>query len=74
MSEEIESVRAITVADLKNDYGPGRDPFLYCGCCGEHWSATRGDYFTHSPDHVFTCCEENMRLVRKVVKYVDVAL
>ena len=63
----------ITVADLKDQTGtPNPSPFLYCDDCGAEWSANKGDYFTHARDYVFTCCEQPMRLVRKVVSYVDV--
>jgi len=74
MSKEIVSARAITVADLKDHKGCGPHPFLYCEFCGAEWSANKGDYFTHPLDYVFTCCDENMRLVRKVVTYEDVKL
>lgn len=54
--------KAVRVSDLKDAY-PGARPFLWCPNCGEANSATRGDYFMASPDHVFKHCGRNMKLV-----------
>jgi hypothetical protein len=62
----------ITVADLKDQSGPGQHPVLYCIYCGGRYSANRGDYFMHPAAHVFTCCGEPMELVRIETRYVVV--
>jgi len=41
--------------------------FIYCPMCGAEFSATRGDYFQLSPDHVFEHCGEPMWLATKQV-------
>lgn len=64
----------IRVSDLPNLTGTKRtepDPFLYCEVCGDHYSANAGDYWAVPKDHVFTCCDEPMRLVREVTQLVD---
>jgi hypothetical protein len=64
---------SIKVSDLKNQTAvPGPHPSLYCDCCGSQYSANKGDYFNHPEDYTFTCCGENMRLVKKITTFVDV--
>lgn len=44
---------------------------IHCPECGDTSSATRGDYFTLPPDHVFVCqcgCQD-LRLARKIVSF-----
>jgi len=64
----------ITVADLKDQIGPGPHPILYCDNCGDEHSANAADYcFNHRPTYQFFCCDQQpMRLVRKEIHYVDV--
>lgn len=80
---EVEMVinpKGIKVSDLKDQLRsktrlPGNVrpfPFLYCDICGTENSANAGDYWNSNPDTVFTCCDIPMRLVRKVVQYIDV--
>jgi hypothetical protein len=45
---------------------------LLCLECGGQYSACAGDYWHLHASHVFTCCNRPMRLVRKVVRYVEV--
>jgi hypothetical protein len=69
--------RVVRRQDLPNLTGTKRtepDPFLYCEVCRAHYSANAGDYWAVPQDHVFTCCEEPMRLVRQVTRLVDVEL
>lgn len=42
---------------------------LMCDSCGGMYSADKGDYFLHSPEYVFTCCDEAMDLVCKTITY-----
>jgi len=68
----------ITLADLreanrKTTFGQS-NPMLRCQVCGNTHSANPGDYFMAAEDYIFTCCDEPMRLVRKVVSYQDVEL
>lgn len=76
--------KGITVADLRDSYEG--HVFLYCGVCDSKYSATRGDYWNTPLDHVFMCSHgagesdsldaedppANMRLVRKVIRLVNV--
>lgn len=63
-------MKAIKVSDLKEQIGtPHPRPLLKCFVCGNEYSAHRGDYFMAKPSHVFKCCNQNMALVRKSVRY-----
>lgn len=63
----------ITVHDLKDQTGtPEPRPFLYCEECGSECSANRGDYFSTPSTFPFFCCNHPMRLVKKIIQYVDV--
>jgi len=73
---------AIRVKDLKQQVGTEErggklwvvpQPFLYCGHCGNQFSANRGDYFAADPEHVFKCCRRNMLLVTKRTIFEQVA-
>jgi hypothetical protein len=65
----------VKVKDLPDLFGAAQPhPMLLCEQCFSQFSANKGDYFMHPKDYVFTCCGENMRLVRKVVRYEDVSL
>ncbi len=52
-------------------------PILFCPSCGDEGSATPGDYWAFSPDHVFYCgdCDDPegerapLQLVRKRTVY-----
>jgi DNA replicative helicase MCM subunit Mcm2 (Cdc46/Mcm family) len=48
-----------------------QNPFLYCGSCGSHYSATREDYFWMTEADEFECCEEPMRLVTMRTEFID---
>jgi hypothetical protein len=65
-----QSKKGVTVADLRDNYDG--HVFLFCECCGGEYSATRGDYWQKPVTEVFACCDEPMRLVRKVTTLVDV--
>ena len=39
--------------------------FLWCGKCGERYSATRGDYFAYAPDDTPKCHGWVLRLMRE---------
>lgn len=48
----------ITVAHLTDQTSqPGPRPVLLCRCCGETYSANRGDYFWKRTGEPFECCE-----------------
>ena len=67
--------KSVKVSDLKDQTGvPGPHPFLYCECCGSSFSSNAGDYFTYPHDHVFTCCEQPVRLCKKILIYEDVII
>lgn len=66
--------KPITVADLEDQTGTSGRSILYCECCGSECSANAGDYFMHSGDYMFECCELPMKLVRKSVVYNEVEL
>jgi hypothetical protein len=72
--EPVVNPNGIRISDLKDQIGSvGPFPFLYCDNCGAECSANAGDYWADvKRDTVFSCCDENMRLVRKIVTYVDV--
>ncbi len=36
---------------------------MYCRVCGGRYSASAGDYWYASANHVFTCCGQAMELV-----------
>jgi len=60
----------VRVKDLKDQIGTsGVRPVLYCVVCGSEYSANRGDYFSCSPDHVLTCCEQPLQLAVKHTVY-----
>lgn len=66
--------QTVTVADLPELTGTvrtGPDPFLLCEVCFEQSSANAGDYWDWPADRVFTHCKKPMRLVTKVVRFVD---
>lgn len=46
---------------------------LYCRQCREHYSATRGDYFTLPADEVLECCGRPLVLARRVTMVEEVA-
>ena len=54
----------VKVGDLPQTPEPG--VCLRCPCCGETFSATRGDYFWQDPETPFRCqCDETpLKLVR----------
>lgn len=58
------------VSDLKDQTGTNDNSILHCECCGDDYSANKGDYFLYPADHVFTCCGEEMILATRVVSYV----
>ncbi len=63
---------SIRVFDLKDQTGtPYPRAILYCAICGDTSSANRGDYSAAPPDHVFTCCDEPMKLGRMVTQFVE---
>lgn len=64
----------IKVSDLKDQIGmSGPRPFLKCFVCGGEYSANKADYFmAYNPEHVFTCCDENMSLVTKREVFTEV--
>jgi hypothetical protein len=65
----------VKVSDLKDQIGMNEPrPILMCTCCGAQYSANKGDYFMHSPDHTFECCDEPMVLATKRVVYTEVSL
>ena len=80
---KVKKATGVTVADLKDKYNEGGRVFLFCDVCGAEYSATKGDYWNHPSDHVFTCDhggeegnfgdfpETPMRLVRKECRFVD---
>lgn len=47
----------VYVSDLPES--PAHGVSLYCPKCGEHFSATRGDYFMLKPDQKFRCGEHS---------------
>ncbi len=64
---------AITVADLEDQLGQrGPRAILYCAQCGAKGSAHGGDYRNLPKDHVFRCCQRNMRLALEVTSYREV--
>lgn len=84
-AKKVKRATGVTVADLKDKYEGGH-VFLFCDVCGAEYSATKGDYWNHRSDHVFTCDhgaaqgedgdfsdfpETPMRLVRKECRLVD---
>ena len=68
---------SITIDDLEEQIGSlGPHPILYCERCGAENSANKADYFRAMATltrHPFMCCQEPMRLVYKIVTYVDVS-
>lgn len=66
-----ETVTAGDLPDLTGHHLPGGDPFLLCERCWSQHSANSGDYWNLPSSHVFRCCGEPMRLVTKVVRFVD---
>lgn len=73
--ETVVNPNGVRVSDLKDQTGfIGPHPFLYCDICCAECSANAGDYWDVKRDTVFSCCGENMRLVRKVVTFVDVSV
>ena len=67
-----DTFRGVRVSDLKDQTGQSNRPVLYCGECDSTYSANKGDYFMHPSSHVFECCGEKMRLVRRVVLFEEV--
>ena len=64
---------AVRVKDLKDQIGTtGSRAFLRCFACGTESSANSGDYFAVNPEHVFRCCNRNMRLVTQQTVYTPV--
>lgn len=65
----------VQVKDLKEQVGIlGSRPILYCGICGNEFSANAGDYWNAKPDHVFRCCGANIILViKKTIRRVVMA-
>lgn len=65
-------LKGVTVADLPDLLGSrGPYPFLLCTECFEQSSGHAGDYWDWPADRVFTHCGKPMRLVTKVVRFVD---
>lgn len=62
----------VRVRDLKDQTGTHDNSILYCECCGGEYSANSGDYFLYPANHIFTCCEEEMKLVVKRMVYQEV--
>lgn len=55
---------SVKVDNLPRDAG---DVFLYCWRCGEHYSATRGDYFWMPIGKPFVCRGQHGAYHRPVV-------
>jgi hypothetical protein len=65
---------ALRVNDLPDPVPYGVS--LHCPKCGSDFSATRGDYFWATADHVFRCTcagRPYLRLTQKITRYVEVA-
>jgi len=45
------------------------DAMLQCQVCFNEYSSNPSDYFMASLDHVFTCCEVPMMLVKKIESF-----
>ena len=75
MSKQVmgrDKVSRVRVSDLRDQIGSqGPRPFLKCFVCGNESSANAGDYFMAPPDHVFRCCDRNMKLVTSKVVYTE---
>jgi len=64
---------AVRVKDLTDQIGEiGPRSFLYCTKCGSECSANGADYFMTRADYVFRCCNKNMILAKKEIKYMAV--
>lgn len=60
-----------TFGDLPEPAAPST--CLHCPVCGETYSATRGDYWDRlEQDARCARCIEPLRLVRRVVRYVQI--
>lgn len=59
----------VTIDDLKDQTLISGTEFLYCEICGSEYSANKADYFLMEPGETFTCCNEPMRLAKKVVHF-----
>jgi hypothetical protein len=63
----------VTVEDLEDQtLKPGPHAILLCRNCSATFSANKSDYFHLPAQHVFQHCGFNMRLVNKVMRFVDV--
>jgi hypothetical protein len=74
-SAQIKAIvaRSVRVADLPDLLSkPQPHPSLHCDVCYSDFSAHNGDYWQLPPAHVFTCCGQAMRLVRRETRLITV--
>lgn len=64
----------IRVKDLPNQTGneKTRGIILFCDECLGEYSANKGDYFSLSDNKIMKCCNQPLRLVRKVTTLEDI--
>jgi hypothetical protein len=62
------------MSNLRDQIGmTGPRPVMHCPWCHTDWSASRGDYWQYSDDHVFHCmvCDTELQILVKVERYEE---